>query len=109
MRAYAHRIDQIDFNINPSFNVMDQDVVDLIEDTLGIHYSQAGYKFSVRELDELILASKDSDPMLCAVFKRDRRWAELHSTDWVSYTIVGDIYDGEPDADQRARSDENED
>jgi len=88
-RVFAHRVNTIDFEIQPSFNILDTDLNDLLEG-LDHHYSQAGYKLSVSDIETVILKIKDSDPMQAASFKRDLRWAKLHRTKWVMYTIIGD-------------------
>jgi len=85
-----HRVNSIDFEIQPTFNVNDTEIIDLIEDEFGKWYCQAGYKLSVDDLNLLILKLKDSDPMAAASFKRDKLWAELHRTKWVLYTVIGD-------------------
>jgi len=97
-RIYAHRVNSLDFEVQPTFNIRDTDLNDMLED-LGHFYGQAGYKLSVADLDVLILRLKDTDPMQAASFKRDRRWAELHRTEWVHYHVIGDDYDGEKDDD----------
>lgn len=90
MRVFAHRVNTMDFEIQPSFDILDEDLEELIETELGYHYTQAGYKLSIKDLDVLILKLKDTDPLQAASFQRDKLWAQLHRTKWVMYTIIGD-------------------
>jgi len=95
---YAHRINVIDFEIQPSFNCEDDDLNEILENEFSHFYTPAGYRLSLSDLDRLILLLKD-DPMQAASFKRDKLWAELRNTNFVHYHIIGDDYDGQPDDD----------
>lgn len=97
-RIFAHRVNAVDFEIQPTFDCQDVELNLLLEDEFSYFYTPAGYRLSLEDIDRLILLLKD-DPMQAASFKRDKLWAELHNTNWVHYHVIGDNYDGEFDDD----------
>ncbi len=94
MGVSAHRVNAVDFEIQPSFNVeLDDHVIHLLETEFDYYYSPAGYKLSITNLAFLIEKLQDDDPMVTASFKRDLLWAKMHNTNFVMYHIVGDTWE----------------
>ena len=93
MSVSAHRINHVDFEVSPTFNlVLDTDVIDALEE-LGHWLQDIGYRIALEDLQTIINQCKDNE-LVCGHFKRDLRWAQIREKQYVYYHIIGDIDKG---------------
>ena len=91
-KIFAHRINTVDFDLNPTFDVEAEYELNTLLEEIGHHYSPGGYRLSIKDFDYLI--DRVECPLLKGNLKRDRRWAEIRGLKYVHYYVIGDDWEG---------------